>query len=268
MNNKLLFSEKIDAYFDGDISESEKIRFDQDLKSNSRLRTEFLLENDLRHAISDVDLLDFRSKLKEAQQRFNETNSKRGHLVTFIKKYAAAAAVIVILVVSGLVYFIQPGQYTNERLFKMYYKTEDVTGISRSGNGNIVEAVMKYHEKDYVAALQLFGQILENDPNNFAIRYYSGISYIETGNYDNAVAMLQSVIADNDNLYIEYAQWYCSLAYLAKGEMIPAKSGFEEIVSDPDHYYKEEAASILVKMEQGVEGKSFLKKVLFLLLPF
>ena len=195
-------------------------------------------------------------------------NSKRGRLVTFIRRYAAVAAVILLLVVSGLVYFIQPGQYTNERLFKMYYKTEDAVGISRSGNGNIVEAIMKYHEKDYFTALRLFDDILKNDPTNYAIRYYCGISYIETGSYENAVAMLESVMEQNENLYIEYAQWYCSLAYLAKGDQDSAKAGFKAIADNSDHYYKDQASSILIKMEEGADGKNFLKKVLFFILPF
>jgi tetratricopeptide (TPR) repeat protein len=268
MNNKFLYSEEVDNYLDGNITESEKAGFEHDLKKNSKLKAELALEKDCRTAISDTGMLDFRSKLIDAQKRYNEINSNRGRLVAFTRKYWAAAAVILLLLVSGLVYFIQPGQYTNERLFKMYYKTEEAVGISRSGNGNIVEAIIKYHEKDYVTALTLFDDILKADPANFAIRYYSGISYIETGNFDNAVKMLESVIEQNDNLYVEYAQWYCSLAYLAKGDKVSAEAGFKAIASDSNHYYKDQASSILVKMEQGADSKNFLKKVLFFILPF
>lgn len=268
MNNKLLYSEAIDNYLDGNITESDRVRFDQDLNKSAKLQAELELERNCRIAISDLDMLDFRSKLMDSQKRYNEVNSQRGRLVKFTRKYWAAAAVILLLLVSGLVFIVQPGQYTSERLFKMYYKTGDAVGISRSGNGNIVEAVIKYHEKDYTAAIKLFDEILQADPSNFAVRYYCGISYIETGNYDNAIKMLESVLEQNDNLYIEYAQWYCSLAYLAKGDNVLAEAGFKAIASNPDHYYKDQAHSILVKMDQGAEGTNFLKKVLFFILPF
>lgn len=269
MNEKALYTAVIEDYLDGDLSGKQKTDFEAALKTNERLAFEFQLEKEISNALLDADILDFRAKLNDAQDEFKKENSPATRVVHILKRnWAAAAAVIVLLVVAGTIFLANPGGYSNEQLFNMYYKSGESVGITRSGNANMVEALMSYHQGDFQKASQLFQELLENDPYNMALKYYNGIANMETENYSLSISEFQDIIADNNNLYIEYAQWYLGLAYLVRGDEEEAKAEFGNIAGNESHYYNEEAKSILEKLEKKENSGKIFKKMLFFVLPF
>jgi tetratricopeptide (TPR) repeat protein len=181
--------------------------------------------------------------------------------------YAAASVILIALVITGLVIF-NPGSYSSEKLFKMYYKSGETIGLSRSGSANMVEALLFFSRNEFGSADIMFDEILMKDPKNFAVMYYSGISNIELKNYQKASRMFESILADGNNLYIEYAQWYLGLTCLVNGQSEQAQNIFVKIASNPQHYYAKDASSILEKISKGEKSKKFLNNLFFLILPF
>jgi tetratricopeptide (TPR) repeat protein len=125
-----------------------------------------------------------------------------------------------------------------------------------------------FSKNDYQSADGLFDEILVKDPQNFAVKYYSGISNIELKNYPKAIGMFEAIIQNGDNLYIENAQWYLGLTQLVAGNVDQANKLFESIASTPDHYYSKDAKSILEKIKKNEKSKKFLNNLFFLILPF
>jgi tetratricopeptide (TPR) repeat protein len=161
-----------------------------------------------------------------------------------------------------------PQDYSNEKLFQMYYTSGESVGISRSGNTNVVEALLQYQKGNYQEACLLFTELLREDPGNAAISYYCGISNIETGDYDDAIRLFEEILKNGNTLYIEYAQWYLGLSYLVKERNEEAVELFKTIAAEEGHYYQEDAKSLLDKIENSIMNKNIINKILFFVLPF
>jgi tetratricopeptide (TPR) repeat protein len=267
--NKVKYTEWIDSYIDNELDEAGMKKFEMELSINQDLALEYHLDRDLEKILSQQDLLDFRAKCILAQNEINLSSRKFVKVVQFTRKYwYAAASILLIAIVAGSLILLNPGGYSPEKLFKMYYKSGETIGVSRSGNGNMVEALLLFSKNDYQAADGLFDKILINDPRNFAVMYYSGISNIEMKNYPKAIQMFEAIISDNDNLYIENAEWYLGLTYLASENVGQASKIFKEIAATPEHFYTKDAKSILEKIGKNEKNKKFLNNLFFLILPF
>lgn len=267
--NRVRYTEWIDSYIGNELDAAGVKKFEKELSINQDLAMEYHLERDLEKILSQQDLLDFRAKCMVAQSELNLSSKKFVKVVQFTRRYwYAAASLLLIALVAGSLVLLNPGGYSPEKLFKMYYKSGETIGVSRSGNGNMVEALLLFGKNDYQAADVLFDKILSNDSKNFAVMYYSGISNIEMKNYPKAIQMFETIIADKNNLYIENADWYLGLSYLASGNIEKATGIFNTIAETPGHYYAKDAKSILEKISNNEKSKKFLNNLFFLILPF
>jgi len=266
--NRIKYTELIDSYVEGEMDQESRKQFEAELSVNEDLAREYNLELDLSKALLQDDLIDFRAKCLDAQQELNLSEKKLSKVVKITRKYwyAAASMLLIGLIVGGFMVF-SPGSYSTEKLFRMYYKSDE-TIVTRSGNVNIAEALKCFAQSDYVTAEGLFTKILAEEQDNFAVMYYSGISNIELKNYPEAIQRFDNIIKNGDNLYIENAEWYLGLTYLAAGDVEHAESIFGVIASKTDHYYFDEAKGILEKIGKGEKNKKFLNNLLFLILPF
>jgi hypothetical protein len=267
--NKMRYTEWIDNYVDGDMDETGRRNFEAELAINKNLAFEYRLDKDIQDVLSQEDLLDLRAKCFDAQQELNLSSRKLARVVQLTRKYwYAAASVLLIVLITGGLFLLNPGGYSPEKLFKMYYKSGETIGVSRSGNENMVEALRCFSRNDFHSAGLLFDKILINDPQNFAVMFYSGISNIELKDYSKASLMFEAIIQNGDNLYIENAEWYLGLSRLAAGKLTEAENSFTKIAHSPDHYYAKDAKSILGKIDKSEKNKKFLNNLFFLILPF
>lgn len=266
--NRVKYTEWIDSYLEGEMDPGSMHEFESSLGSDKELALEYKLELDLHKALADEEILDFRAKCFLAQEETRIATSVAGKVIHFTRKYwYAAASVILIALIAGGVTLFNPGGYSAEKLFKMYYKSGETMEF-RSGNVTVAEALLAFGQNDFVTANQLFDQILLNDPDNYAVLYYKGISNIELKNFQEAIRLFEVVIADQNNLYTEYADWYLGLSYLAAEQPGQASAVFTRIMTTKGHLYEAEAVEILDKMDKGEKSKKFLNNLFFLILPF
>jgi tetratricopeptide (TPR) repeat protein len=265
---KVKYTEWIEQYMQGELDHESSMGFENELKINSQLATELRLEKDLDRALTDTEMLDFMAICQESQEEVKLIHSRGARVVQMVRKYwYAAASVVLIALVAGGIFLAQPGSYSNEKLFKMYYRSGAID-MKRSANANMVEALMAYSQKDFVAAARAFEQVLTSDPANIPVKYYCGISNIETGNYNRAIILFKEIIQQNDNSYIEYSQWNLGLTYLANDRHADAIEQFKSIASNKDHSCYEQATSILKKMDEKNKKEKLFNNLFFLILPF
>jgi len=70
---------------------------------------------------------------------------------------------------------------------------------------------MQYFEqKNYDKALNAF----KLDTDNVVVKLYSGFSYMELQQYDQAINEFEDIIDHNDNLFIDQAEWNLGLCYI------------------------------------------------------
>lgn len=223
---------------------AEKLLFERDLGVNPELSAELNLTMTIDDAINREDILDLRRKLRVISRK-NETETLMIPKPTNRRMWYAAASLVLLATLGTALYFLTNRDYTNEMLFKQYYSTDNYVSITRSSEANIVEAIIKFQQKEYKDAAVLFNQLLQRDANNSAAWFYYGICCMETKEYLTAEASFNHVIHDRQNLYSENAEWLLSLCYLKVNQIGMAKKQLQQIASNLENAHQGDAKQLL-----------------------
>jgi tetratricopeptide (TPR) repeat protein len=132
----------------------------------------------------------------------------------------------------------------------MYYNSDELN-ITRSESTYLVEALRFYQQKNYPVAIDLFNEVITNDPTNTAVKFYLAISYIETNQVDKAISNLEEIINDGRNLYIEHAQWYLGLCLLKTNQTDQAIDLLKNITNDTNNHYRNDASKLLNQIKKS-----------------
>jgi len=242
--------ELIDEKLSGELDGVELEDFDKDLKDDPELMAEFELHKEIDEAIQESEVIELRKKL-DLVHDLTQNKKQPGLLRTILRhklsRIAAASFVVLLIITSLSLYFLRPdGNMSNDSLFKIYYQPDAALLIrgTDSQNATLIQAFQLYENKEYTSAIDLFSQVLQTDGENIPVQFYSGISYIELGQYRDALYPFKFIMANQQNLYVERAEWYAALCYLILNENENAVDLFRKI-SHSQSSYKDKAHAIL-----------------------
>jgi hypothetical protein len=251
MKNRFKYSENIERYLSHDMAYAEQRSFEKQIASNSSLAAELELTRNIDEALRRDDLIDLRLKLVYARQENSKMKSDIPLVKFRQKKFWYAAASFLILASVGSILLLNIARKdTNEDLFRKYYSSENIIDVTRTGDANIVEAIIKFQEKDYQSSASLFGQILQKDTLNFAGWFFYGISCIETQQFAKAETAFNKIISNDENLYVEHAEWYLGLCYLKSNQPNKATVQSKLIASEPENFHRNDARHLLEKLSR------------------
>jgi hypothetical protein len=251
MKQRFKYSDNIERYLSHEMEYAEQRSFEKEIARNSTLAAELELTRNIDETLKQDDLIDLRLKLVYARNESLKAKSDIPVVHIPRKKFWYAAASLVLLASLGAaLFFNNAGKNSNEELFRKYYSSENIIDVTRSGDANIVEAIIKFQEKDYPSSASLFGQILQKDTVNFAGWFFYGISCIETQQFAKAETAFNTIIVDKHNLYVEHAEWYLGLCYLKSNQSIKAKQQLNLIASNSENFHRNEARHLLEKLSQ------------------
>lgn len=249
MNDNLKYALLVDRYVNGEMNKEEIMSFEEKLQKNKYLQADVQLENDLNTVLAQKDILEFRQKVAEVMIRQNEIKQPvKIFRLTSRRIQLAAASITILILVSASLFLFLPRQSSNTKLFEKYYDSDRPVHVTRSGDVDLVEALRNYQQKNYEQAILLFNDVLITDPNNSAIRFYTGISFIETEKFTDAISCFQEIIRNNHSLYVEPAEWHLGLSYLRNGDEDLAVAQFKKVAADDISYYNSKATEILKQM--------------------
>lgn len=249
MKIKFKHSASIEQYLANEMAPTERTAFKRELRSNPELAEELKLSQSIDSALLRDDIIDLRQKLIAAINASKVVEAEVPVIRMYTRKWwYAAASMLVLCAVAATLYLQTPRNISNDSLFTQYYNSENIVDQTR-GDQNIVEAIIKFQQKDFATASKLFKSILDKDNSNIAVWFYYGISNIETQNYDNSIRAFNKIIQQNDNLYVEHAEWYLGLCYLKDNQKDKAIDQFVVVASNPDNFHRQEAKNILDKLQ-------------------
>ena len=242
----------ISKYLEGELDPGEAARFEETLLEDHELQEELDLYREVDDALADTEVLELRAQLDELHEeltpqfeRRNKKSSKR------VLRYAVAASVAVVISLGTYSLFFK--KIPDNKIVSQFYKPYDVTLVNRSANNDLDvtlrSALLKYENREYTEAIKLFQKALEINPKMVASNLYTGISYFEIQKYRKADKSLSKVIEQNDNLYIEQAEWYLGFCYLKLNENEKAREQFAKLASKYG-YYQKDARKILRKIRK------------------
>lgn len=244
--------DRIENYLDGQLNENETLDFEKDLMDDLDLEMELNLHNEINEAIMEEDVMELRAKL-EAIDPPTTPEEKRAR--KFHGKWKIVAASMMLFVsMAGVYSMLGKKTYSNEEIFKNYYKPYSIVINTRSAFGAdnadkvLEQALQSYESKNYRAALSLFQKILDKDSTNLTSNFYSGISNIQVQEYPKANKNFIRVLKHKNNLFIEQSEWYLGICYLMTNEKEKAKETYSAIAKG-NSFYRTKAKEILRKLE-------------------
>ena len=283
------YSEKIDKYLDGELQGNELRQFENELLMNPELaeavdkfrnlydfirqqHAKMMSGTGKKYRIEDQEineLIDtyrlkngeeepedeklFRKKLENAYRNHIQNTRKHGLMKTR-RIWFAAAAIGLLIIVTSVIYYLQNKTYSNERLYSMYYEPYNKNIFTRIESGEpegiFMQAMIKYADEDYENALDLFQRVPSTDDFILPAHFYSGISFMQTGQYHEAASSFLFIIKHLDNELIYQSEWYLGLCYLKTNETDKAFTQFKKITGS-NSIYKENAEDILKNIAPG-----------------
>jgi tetratricopeptide (TPR) repeat protein len=240
------FSYFIERYNAGEMSESEKQWFRKELEGNKKLQNEVNLRKRTDEILKNRNIMSLRSKLTEIENQRKEVKQpvKGSKKATYIR-YAAAFAGLALI---GSIALFSGKNLSSEKIMKHYYKAyEPQTGqrsVLSGTNADFTLALKFFNTHDYEKAAILFSKVLENSPNDMQTVLLKGIANFEEKKYPEAKQSFGKVIDNNNNLYIDQAQWYLALCYLNTNENDKAKQ-LLKIIGKEGGIYKNDANKII-----------------------
>ena len=241
------YHELLEKYIDGELQGEELKLFEKEIDTNPEFNKEFNLHKEIDAALKEKGIIELRENIDSIHNSWydNQFDDESCIKKIFRKKWQIAAAIVVLIIITaGLLYSLWNVSYSNDKIYSMFYKPNDVVMIIRSGNDYydeiLIQGLQKYEQKDYEGAISLF----KKDNNNITARFYSGISYIEIKNFHEAINSFKYIIDNKDNLFIEQSEWYLGLCCLKTNETGKAKIQFKKIALS-NSFYKSKAMDVL-----------------------
>ena len=231
----------IDDYLSGELDKLRLSEFNETLRMNSNFAEEVEFQKEVFEAIGDENKMLLRNTLNELRER----ESKK-FIINFYswKTQAIAATIAVLLLIGGgLTFNLTNTTPTNQSLYSDYFAPESALLTVRSNATDhtaVEKGMLLYVQEKYEPAIEIF----KTDPDNLIGKLYSGFSYMKLENYNKAELLFLDIVQNNDNLFVDQAEWNLGLCYLISGKEIEANKIFTKI-ADGSTVYKSKASKLL-----------------------
>jgi tetratricopeptide (TPR) repeat protein len=243
------FSYFIERYNAGEMSDAEIQWFQKELDGNEKLRKEVLLRKHTDDILKEQSIVSLRNKLSEIERKRASDIPKRSSRKPVYIRYAAAIAGLAII---GSIVLFNGKSLSSDQIIENYYKTYQAPASQRSGssqsNPDFVLALEFYNTSDYARAATLFSKVIESNPKDMQSVLLSGVSNFEDKKYPEAKQSFVTVISDNNNLFIETAEWYLALCLVKTGEKEKAITLLNKVKNE-EGIYSKDAKQIIRKLK-------------------
>ena len=243
MENKF---ELIEKYLMNEMSVREEVEFEEILKNDPELMSEFKLRKEINNAIIEEDILSLRNKINNI---IVENKSLSLKLKTSIIYSSAAAVLVLFIVVAGINIFPIKNS-SNSEIFHEYYSPYPAIMGFRSLSEKteienlLCEAFNSYDEENYVVASDYFEEVLILENENIMSQFYLSICEIEKDNFEKAKEHLQEILVNKDHIFVNQSIWYLAMVNLKLDKLNEAKMLLEEIIRE-NMKQKKDAEAIL-----------------------
>ena len=229
----------IDDYLAGELDYDEMSEFEKALKMDSNLEMEVEFQKEVFAAIRDERNTLNGIRRRESKRLTISFNSWKVQAI-------AAAITVFILIGGGITLDLINSTPSSQTLYSEYFNPESALLTVRS-NGNDYSAVemgmLFYVQERYETAIETFNSV----PDNLTGKLYTGFSYMKLEKYDKAEVQFNEIIQNNDNLFVDQAEWNLGLCYLVSGKENQAKELIAKIAQG-NTVYKDKAHKLLVEM--------------------
>lgn len=230
--------ERLDQYINGMLDADAK----SEIRSLIGQDPSWHMAYDLRLAARDAGRKVFHGKMRG---RFEVLDKAPRQRLNVRPMWFAAAACLVALI--AVAFWLMPEKQSPE-LFAEYRKFPNVVlPIEKSGGEYTVrEMAYQFYELGrYDQAIDYFTQV---DSLQTPDRLYTGLSYLELGQYQEAAQLLDVVRSSSNPRWSHVADWYSVWLLLKQEKLDDARKALERIANSSGHRYQVEAGKLLDRL--------------------
>jgi len=248
--NNLNYSEFIERYLDGEMTNEELKWFEKEIEGNISLKNEILLRQKVNKALSETKIINYRKLLEEAYIDYTLSNKNRGEKTSIFKYYIVTFSILILVFIAINFFLIK---ISPDKIYKKFYETFPPTFTLRSIN-NVESSILKnaineYSKNNFEKSAILFEQLLKTNKQSPALNFYAAISNMEIKKFEKAEKYFIEVINNkNTSIFKEESMWYLSLCYIAQNNINKAKPLLKEIIKN-NGYYAEQAKKIVRRLK-------------------
>ncbi|MEZ4847503.1 MAG: hypothetical protein R3B93_02480 [Bacteroidia bacterium] len=247
MNPEEYTQERIEAYLDNIMSQSERLSFEEDLTTHSELREKF---EELQQSYQLLGLMR-RNQLQEELSQIIDKKTITLRPPVYQRQWFLIAASFLVLFASVYIYaFLKhSNQAIYHKAFAQYNLSTGVRGSEADQQfTQFQKALDQYSHQEYDSAITNFIKVPVEDPHFSLSHFYLGNAYLVIKKPQLAIEALTSATDLDDMDHIR--DWYLALAYLA--DNYPEKSW--PILKDletnsPDSLYQRKATEVMNELE-------------------
>lgn len=239
----------IENYLTGKLSAEKQKEVEDRLLTDREFAQRVEIFKTLPHLVSD-ESHDFRNELEGIYQKYHQQNKASSTVSRRTLLMAASLALLISVI--GILIWLLPASLTSQEMYATHF-TVPADNITVRNDQEIAPALQSamesYNEQAYTDAVAKFENILQNDPDNAHVLFYSGASYLILGENDKAVRNLQKVAQTENTAYALTARWYLGLAYLKQDNIAQAREIFSSL-KESGSSYANKANTILQQLEE------------------
>jgi len=224
-----------EAYLSEELSEEERLSFENRLKKERELSEAFNnykeLYGFLEHKFTTEKATEaFTKNLSEISKGYFSSKKKTKVIRFKPWQYAAAASVVLFLGITMFNNFGGNPAYSD-------FAVHETLSLTERGNQNklYLNAEQAFNSNNYEQAEQLFSEILASNPNLVEVELYKAISLIEINQFTLADTILLG-ISNQNSAYKYSAKWYLALSKLKQKQYDDCDLFLKEIPVGSDVY--------------------------------
>lgn len=241
------YFDRVDQYFEHELSEKEIAQFEADLLTNEELKKEYELQKRVNTFLGDKSFHDFFSAMTKVEDELSLKNGRSKQ-----KRYLwYAAASIALIMGANLLSPLLLTPPSGQELFAENYKIAPSSLSNRSYSEDLLmldQGLMAFDQQRFEQSSFVLKEYLREHQNHQMAQFYLALSHIEMDQVDEAISCLIPLSTDNNCLYSDQASWYLALSYIKTEEFDKAITELNKI-KDKKHYKKDKALELLEKLD-------------------
>jgi tetratricopeptide (TPR) repeat protein len=258
---KSKFLDMFDNYFSGELSQQEKIAFEDHLKSDHKMAEAFQEYQDLRKGIDYSIMKSLKEDLKHLEASLPEVELEPDvqHRIDPVpttnrfRIWKVAAAVVLVSLSVGVIFQLQQPSSPQD-LFSQYFAPAENLYVSIKRGDDIeanplVQAFQAYDAEEYSVAIAGFERILgqeEFKDQHSMVQYFLGSAQLAQGQSEASITTFERYLEISQDNIVQ-AKWYLAMGYLQENRVEEATSLLKELKQS--EAYGKEAGRILKKLD-------------------
>lgn len=225
----------IEDYFQGNLSEADKVKFEDRQKNDPDFKESIALFQTSRAVIK----ANYRDQLIGDTQKLMEDFEKNNKRILPIRRFISLAAVLIIFVVAVWSYRQFVSSPSPSRLYATHFELPSPPNVRSQEVAEDqlwTQAVRSYETGDYTQSINSLNNLLKKEGYLLKDRanFYLGISHLLIDEPQKGIQALEKIQISSS--YFQQSLWYIALGHLKNENREQAKRALENIANRNGHY--------------------------------